>query len=114
MNFKVIEKIDVENPNLVLNSVDFDVERLLKVCEISGPRLRKRIRSESLSIQDGDVLYKICKIFYLKWNFERDYRYLNIIFKFQSFGFINYFSDIQKSSLGLTELAYNLDNFVMK
>jgi hypothetical protein len=62
---------------------DVDYEYLLRFCEVNRNSLIDRIEKEGVSHPTPVLIYRICQLLLFKWDEERDYRFLNLLYKFR-------------------------------
>ncbi len=78
------------NASLVAFS-DLAYEYLLRFCEVNRNSLIDRIEKEGISEPTSVLIYRICQLLFDKWNGERDYRFLNLLYKFRAKRYLDQF-----------------------
>ena len=63
---------------------DTACEYLLRFCEVNRGTLIRRIEKERTGLPAGLLLYRICRLLLQKWNKDKDYRFLNLLYKFET------------------------------
>jgi hypothetical protein len=82
--------------NLVAFS-DLAYEYLLRFCEVNRNGLIDRIEKECVSHPTPVLMHRICQLLLDKWNGERDYRFLNLLYKFRT---KRYLENLPKDAAG--------------
>lgn len=70
---------------------DLAYEYLLRFCEVNRNSLIDRIEKEGISEPTSVLIYRICQLLFDKWNGERDYRFLNLLYKFRAKRYLDQF-----------------------
>ena len=70
---------------------DLAYEYLLRFCEVNRNSLIDRIEKERISVPTSVLIHRICKLLLDKWNGERDYRFLNLLYKFRAKRYLDQF-----------------------
>lgn len=79
---------------------DMVYEYLLRFCEINRNGLIERIEKEEVSHPTPVLIHRICQLLLAKWDAERDYRFLNLLYKFRTKRYLDYFpKDVAGSAL---------------
>ena len=63
---------------------DVAYEYLLRFCEVNRNSLIDRIEKEGVGLPTPVLIHRICQLLLNKWNGERDYRFLNLLYKFRT------------------------------
>jgi hypothetical protein len=66
-------------------------EYLLRFCEINRNVLIERIAKEGVGLPTPVLIQRICQLLLYKWNCERDYRFLNLLYKFRTNSYMGIF-----------------------
>lgn len=77
-----------EHP-LEFNQVAY--EYLLRFCEVNRSSLIDRIDKECLERPTPMLIRQMATLLLKKWVMERDYRYLNLLYKFRKNSYFSYF-----------------------
>lgn len=73
----------------VFSGVEY--EYLLRFCEVNRNNLINRIEKEEISYPTSVLIYRICRLLIDKWTQEKDFRFLNLLYKFRTRGYFNNF-----------------------
>lgn len=71
---------------------DAAYEYLLRFCEVNRNDLIDRIEKEGISEPTSVLIHRISYLLLDKWNTERDYRFLNLLYKFRAKRYLDQFS----------------------
>jgi hypothetical protein len=66
-------------------------EYLLRFCEVNRNGLIDRIEKEGVSEPASVLIHRISQLLLNKWTGERDYRFLNLLFKFRAKRYLDQF-----------------------
>ena len=66
-------------------------EYLLRFCEVNRNRLIDRIEKEGIGEPTSVLIYRISQLLLSKWTGERDYRFLNLLYKFRAKRYLDQF-----------------------
>lgn len=70
---------------------DVAYEYLLRFCEVNRNGLIDRIEKEGVSHPTPVLIHRISQLLLDKWNGERDYRFLNLLYKFRAKRYLDHF-----------------------
>lgn len=68
---------------------DVAYEYLLRFCEVNRNGLLDRIEKEGISESKSVLLQRISQLLLDKWDGERDYRFLNLLYKFRAKSYLD-------------------------
>ena len=66
-------------------------EYLLRFCEVNIHALVDRIEKEGVAVSSSVLIYRISRLLMEKWIKERDYRFLNLLYKFKAKHYLDEF-----------------------
>lgn len=88
---------------------DLAYEYLLRFCEVNRNSLIDRIEKEGITVPTSVLINRICQLILDKWNGERDYRFLNLLFKFRAKRYLDKFPKNVAASTLRTQLEQTLN-----
>jgi hypothetical protein len=74
-----------------LDVSDTVTEYLLRFCEVNRHDLLDRIGRERADQPTPVLIYRISQLLLKKWDSERDYRFLNLLYKFKAKRYLDHF-----------------------
>lgn len=75
-------------------------EYLLRFCEVNRHGLVERIEKERAVQPTPVLIYRISQLLLKKWDSERDYRFLNLLYKFKTKHYLEHFpKDVASAAL---------------
>ena len=82
--FSILSDVAWSRDELSIPLSDVESEYLLKFCEINRNTLIRRIEKERVGVPTPLIIYRICRLLFGKWHKDNDYRFLNVLYKFEA------------------------------
>lgn len=106
--FSLLTDPDWSHDATVVPFSDMAYEYLLRFCEVNRNDLIDRIEKEGIGEATSVLIYRISQLLLNKWTGERDYRFLNLLYKFRAKRYLDQFPKVAVASALRAQLDQTL------